>query len=268
MNYRGRPVSLSSDTPDLGRLGFNDVASSIRIAPGETWQVCVDANYRGACRTIRSDDPNLVPSGWNDRISSARRVSVAPPGGPVPPRPPFPGGGDVVMFEHAEFRGRQITVDRDIPDLQAFGFANVASSFGIRGGGAWEFCDRPYFRGQCRVFSTDERNLANRGFNDRIASVRRARGGGGAGSEPPVQPVLVLYQDSRLRGRAVTLNDELSNFAAIGFAAMASSAQVRGRWELCSAPNYRGRCVTVESDVWNFSDLGLNDQVWSARPLY
>ena len=40
--FRGRPVTLRSDTGDLSRMGFNDKTSSIIVRSG-TWEVCKDA---------------------------------------------------------------------------------------------------------------------------------------------------------------------------------------------------------------------------------
>jgi hypothetical protein len=44
--------------------------------------------------------------------------------------------------------------------------------------GSWEACTDANFRGQCQVFSGSVRNLDNWGMNDRISSLRPARGGG------------------------------------------------------------------------------------------
>ena len=44
--------------------------------------------------------------------------------------------------------------------------------------GAWEACSNAYFRGDCQVFYGDVRDLRRSGLNDRISSLRPARGGG------------------------------------------------------------------------------------------
>lgn len=94
--YGGGSLFLNSDTPNLVPMGWNDITSSIRVSPGEVWQVCKDAFYGGPCRTISSDTPSLVPFFFNDVVSSARRISGGGgPGGPGggPGGPGGPGGG-------------------------------------------------------------------------------------------------------------------------------------------------------------------------------
>ena len=44
--------------------------------------------------------------------------------------------------------------------------------------GAWEVCTDAYFRGQCQVITSSTRNLNYTSVNDRISSMRPARGGG------------------------------------------------------------------------------------------
>ena len=51
---------------------------------------------------------------------------------------------------------------------------DAISSMEMRG--AWEVCTDSNFRGSCQVFDGDVRNLGSTGFNDRISSMRPARG--------------------------------------------------------------------------------------------
>jgi hypothetical protein len=71
-NYQGRVYEVMGDTPDLGAVGFNDKASSIRIVRGK-WEICEHANYQGRCSRLDADQ-YVLPREWNDAISSIRRV--------------------------------------------------------------------------------------------------------------------------------------------------------------------------------------------------
>jgi len=73
--FRGRTVATNAPIPDLGRMGFNDRASSV-IVDGGQWQVCQNIGYRGDCVVLRPGQyPSLGAIGLNNRISSVRRIS-------------------------------------------------------------------------------------------------------------------------------------------------------------------------------------------------
>jgi hypothetical protein len=85
-NFNGQRHDVPVDNSNLQRTGFNDRAGSLVVAPGETWQVCVDSNYRSLCRQFSDSVADLNAFGLNNNISSLRRV-----GGPVTPgRPTVP----------------------------------------------------------------------------------------------------------------------------------------------------------------------------------
>lgn len=93
-NYDGGSRFINSDVPNLVALGWNDVASSLRVRGPDQWEVCEHVNYAGRCRVVSGDVPNLVPGGWNDVISSVRRYrGYEDPGGPGGP------GEDELSFE-------------------------------------------------------------------------------------------------------------------------------------------------------------------------
>jgi hypothetical protein len=70
-NYGGMTFDVADEVADLGPVGFNDRASSIRIRGGR-WQVCTDSYFKGRCRTV-SGDVRDMDREFNDKISSVRR---------------------------------------------------------------------------------------------------------------------------------------------------------------------------------------------------
>jgi uncharacterized protein YcfJ len=91
-NFHGRAFNTNGPVSDLGRLGFNDRASSVIVERGQ-WQVCEDIGFRGYCIVLRPGQySSLAAMGLNNRVSSLRRVG----GGqkysyaPVPPPAPYP----------------------------------------------------------------------------------------------------------------------------------------------------------------------------------
>jgi hypothetical protein len=72
-NLSGRAFPINETVANLGRTGFNDRASSLRVESGY-WIFCSDSEFRGECRTFGPVDYASLP-GLNNAISSGRRVS-------------------------------------------------------------------------------------------------------------------------------------------------------------------------------------------------
>ncbi|MGK5034548.1 beta/gamma crystallin-related protein [Janthinobacterium sp. LB3P118] len=166
--FRGRPVTLRSDTGDLSRMGFNDKTSSIIVRSG-AWEVCKDANYRGNCRVLQPGRYDSMP-GMNDAVSSVREVSRPGHGGGH--RPDM--NGAVLMFPDAGMRGRPVRLDREVRDLSRYGFNDRAESIVVNYG-RWEFCVDANFRGRCVVMGPGGYGRLHGGLDRRISSLRRVR---------------------------------------------------------------------------------------------
>jgi hypothetical protein len=72
-NLSGRSFALNDAMSNMGRTGFNDRASSLRVERGY-WIFCSDAEFRGECRTFGPGEYASLP-GLNNVISSGRRIS-------------------------------------------------------------------------------------------------------------------------------------------------------------------------------------------------
>ncbi len=88
-NLSGRSYPLNDIMPNMGRTGFNDRASSLRVDRGY-WIFCSDSEFRGECRTFGPGEYASLP-GLNNVISSGRRISNDYPYGDRPnwQRDPF-----------------------------------------------------------------------------------------------------------------------------------------------------------------------------------
>jgi hypothetical protein len=69
-NFRGRSYSTQREVRNLTDVGFNDMASSIRVSGGR-WQVCTDKDFRGQCLIITRDTGELATN-FMRQISSIR----------------------------------------------------------------------------------------------------------------------------------------------------------------------------------------------------
>lgn len=73
-NFRGRTLTFQRDIPNLRSYNMDRRISSLRIGPGEQWEVCASPNFRGGCVVVSGEESDLRRNGWNDRIASVRRV--------------------------------------------------------------------------------------------------------------------------------------------------------------------------------------------------
>lgn len=178
VHYGGEHAAFRRDVPDLGEFRLCRRISSFRLAPGEAWEVCERPGYEGRCQIFTDDQPDLRPLRWNDRICSMRRIGG---GGGRPGRPglarPFAPGTGIVLFSEKGFEGDFRAFDREVTDLQDFGFNDRARSVRVLWG-TWEICRDNFFR-NCRRINGDESDLDRMDLSRRVSSLRPVEGGPG-----------------------------------------------------------------------------------------
>jgi uncharacterized protein YcfJ len=174
--FQGRSFTTEQRIGNFERYGFNDRASSVVVLRNR-WEVCDDALFGGRCVVLRPGRyASLAAMGLNDRVSSARIVSgnariddsrYAPA-----PRAPAPVAAQVTFYERERFAGRSFTTERQVRNLERFGFNDRASSVVVLGD-RWEVCEGARFSGRCVVLRPGRyASLAAMGLNDRVSSVR------------------------------------------------------------------------------------------------
>jgi hypothetical protein len=178
----------------------------------------------------------------------------------------------ITFYEHPGFRGQSFTTDRQVGNLERFGFNNRASSVIVRGG-AWELCDAPGFGGRCVLLRPGEYpSLGAMGLNDSVTSVR-TEADRTARVEPPVPPVapgpaqVTLYGRENFEGRSMTIDRPIGDLERFDFNDRASSVVVQGgSWDLCDDVRFGGRCVTLRPGRYpSLAAMGLDNQVSSLR---
>lgn len=182
--------------------------------------------------------------------------------------------GEISIFQHDRFRGRQETLFGAVNDLSALRFANDISSLVVRNG-TWELCTEANFRGTCRAFQPGEYSQVG-DLNDRVRSLREV------GNRPaPVQPGqpyypgqvdssrgITIYEHGSFGGRGVSLNGPVASFESIGMNDTVSSLIVRGGvWELCVHANFQPPCRQFGPGDHSAVGEDFNDQFSSARPV-
>jgi len=259
VNYQGDREQIDEDVPDMRTIGFDNIASSMRIREGR-WQLCSDTNYRGECHTFTSDSDNFIPLGLNDQVSSVRRLDDGASGG-------YNQGRGITIFEDDNYQGRSLNFTSDAPNLANQNFNDMLSSFRIYEG-TWQLCEHAYYSGQCWTYNSDEDHVGSQGMNDRVSSLRRVDSGGGSGGSG-YDARIVVYQDVNYGGRSRTYTSTVSNLAQDGWNDMISSFRVYGpgHWEICEHADFGGRCQVFNSDEPTMVPLNWNDRISSIRYL-
>lgn len=102
----------------------------------------------------------------------------------------------VTLYEGREFRGRAISIDRAVPNLERLNFDDRTRSAVVERG-RWEVCEEPRFQGRCAVLRRGHYDsLREAGVQWRIASVRPAEGRRRYDAEPEVSQA-PLYEYRR-----------------------------------------------------------------------
>ena len=120
----------------------------------------------------------------------------------------------ITFYEHDGFKGRSVSTDKQIGNLERRGFDDAASSAVVTSG-RWEVCEAPRFEGRCVVLRPGQYpSLRDMDLSDRISSVRpvvrNARIDDGRFAPPPQ----VAY-DYRRRGSERLYEADVTSVRAV-----------------------------------------------------
>src|SRR5438105_8815536 len=95
----------------------------------------------------------------------------------------------ITFYEGEGFRGRTFTTDRQVWNLERYGFNDRASSVVVEHG-RWEVCEDSRFEGRCVVLRRGNYDsLRGMGMNNRISSVRPVNESARYENEAPPPPM-------------------------------------------------------------------------------
>ena len=263
----GRSLPVNGAMPRLGQAGFNDAGTWVTIRRGE-WQLCEHEDFRGECLTLGPGTHEL-PGRFSRGVSSIRPLGGPAGGMPAPVagnpwlRPHTDAGSDaVVLFEHANFEGRQVGISSTVARLGDLGFNDTASSVIVRRG-RWQLCEHSDFGGECLVLGPGRHALESV-FNDRASSIRPLYGN--ADQPLPRGGAIVLYEFANLGGQQVTITEPVSNLQSLAMNDVATAVEVlSGQWELCTDANFSGQCMVLRPGRYQL-DRSMRDRISSVRP--
>jgi hypothetical protein len=180
---------------------------------------------------------------------------------------------DITLYGREDFRGRSLSIDESISNLESSGFNDRASSVVVRGG-PWLVCSDAYFRGHCTTLRPGEYpSLAAMGMNDSVSSARQLRGEryGDRGDrygdrDRRGESRVVLYEGPNFSGGSIVVDDAVRNLDPTGFNDRARSLRVEGSpWVLCSDEGFRGDCRTFNPGEYPYLPDNLNHRISSGH---
>ena len=265
-DYRGRNATFLDETPNLSATGLERRITSLRVAPGERWEVCTERNYRGRCQVFSGNESDLRADGWSDTIASLRPVRGGNQGRGNAP------GGALELFAGSRYSGQRVVITDATDNLNDYRFNDRTLSIRVPRGQEWEVCVNIEYD-DCMVVDEDIVDLAPIGMGRNISSVRPRPqdgrfGGGGRGIGRGArgdQPHIVFYEQPNFRGRSLLVNRDTPTLQFFSNAAGSIRVEGGGRWEVCDRPGFGGRCVTITGDVSDLRRLRLNNQISSVR---
>lgn len=241
-NYQGSVVQINRDQPNLKRR-FNDQIESIRVPKGWVVTLYEHENYRGRAEVFRSDDPNLSNSDIGANSVSSIKLRYYPPHERPAPRAmikvykdnnfrgrseilsqsdadlsdniigndaisslKIPANMEVILYAHANFRGRSVTLNEDMNSLKSLDFNDKVSSIKIKRRHVYVPIDQKqegillfehrYYQGKNKVIFDDCSNLALLNFGNKTLS----------SIQIPAGYEVILYEGPNFTGRSEMIN--------------------------------------------------------------
>ncbi len=175
-NYRGKSQMFHGECASLkGSVIGSDRAYSIRVPPGCVVTLFEKDNYRGRREAIRGDDPDLSDNKIGRNRVSSLRIRYEDTSAPTPPR--RPSRGQVVLYEHQDFRGLKQVLRTSLPSLRGSVIGdNTLSSIRVPPGWKVTLYSEANYRGDRLVLSQGLNFLQGTTVgNDRVSSIRVER---------------------------------------------------------------------------------------------
>lgn len=178
----------------------------------------------------------------------------------------------ITLYQDDNFRGRQFSADRSVPNFARDGFNDRVHSAVVHEG-RWEICVDAEFSGSCSILAPGAYPTLG-AYAGRISSVRplearpyATRADQHGRNRDTRDARATLYEGPNLTGRFYALDETMQNLGVTGFNDRASSLRVEsGYWIFCSDAEYHGECRTFGPG--DYATLpGINNAISSGRRI-
>lgn len=243
-DFHGRKVVLTNSHKDLNEIGFNNQASSIKVASG-TWVVYQHKDFGGKCYQVSKgsyDYCDVCEGIGNDTISSVKLVS-----------------DKITLFRDAGFKGTALPLLESVPNFKHIGFNDEASSVKVEQGN-WTLFEHVDYEGKSMAVSPgsyDVHELREGVGNDVISSVKLN------------SAQILLYEHDKFEGRAVPVTHSTPSLRDLSFDDKISSIiVVSGKWSVHEHADYHGKSCELTKgsyDQRHISHHVGNDEISSVK---
>ncbi|HSC98860.1 MAG TPA: beta/gamma crystallin-related protein [Casimicrobiaceae bacterium] len=255
-DFQGPAMTVRGPSPNLERIGFNDTASSIVVRTG-VWEVCSKPYFEGHCAQLQPGEYSSFGTDVTDRVASVREVTQSIGGTPSPGAATAPR---IVLYEHAGFGGRSVTLTGSVRNLDRVQIGDSVDSAVVYDG-AWRLCDA----GQKSCIELMPGRYDSLGMlNGRVASaealnrpstaplaqatppVIQPGAAAAVGAPRPAYARVVLYELPNFRGHSVVIDRPvISRLTNQWLSNGAGSMRIEGgNWFFCSDSDFAGHCQT------------------------
>jgi hypothetical protein len=237
VNYGGSSRAFANDVRDLGPVGLDNSASSLRVSSGAVATLFADANYQGACQSFTSDASDLRGSTvGNDTVTSVRLDTRILCGKPW-----------VTLYSNFDFGGASFTALDSTANLNGTTIGNLqASSLIVGPATTVSVYSQPNYTGTCQTFKSGivSRLIDVRIGNDTIQSVKLS-------SECPSEIVtgpVTLCANENFGAPCMQVTTDVPSFAntAIGDDSVRSLRVAGGIIAMFADSNYQGICIPFD----------------------
>lgn len=271
IDFDGRSIRLTGNTPDLRAVKFNDLASSARLDSRCSAVLYADTDYRGASWAMPAGSEwsdFRSAGGLNDGASSVQVECGGFGGGG--------GGRGVTLFVDENYRGASETFSSNVSRLSGSRLGDdSASSLRVSPGCRARIFSEDHFRGSSMEVSGDLQSFRYMPVgSDDASSIQvdcggSGGGGGGGGGGGTPSGVVTLYRDRHFGGSSQSFQSDTASLTGsqIGNDGASSLRVARGcRARVFVDNEYRGKFQDFSGDV---PDLGAttvgNDAISSLR---
>jgi hypothetical protein len=163
-NYQGRCVKFTGDWGDLRTIGFDDIASSMRVLGSWSAVLFRDLYGTGISSTYSQDVPNLAGTPVDDNQVTSVRVQRGGGGASCD------SGEGVYLYEHPNYQGRCVKLTGDVGDLRTLNFDDIVSSVRIVGSWTATLYRDLYGTGVSTTYTQSSPNVAGDPIGDNQAT--------------------------------------------------------------------------------------------------
>ncbi|NWV64918.1 EDSP protein, partial [Malurus elegans] len=164
VNFQGLSKELTTDTPNLTTIGWNDIVSSVKVI-GQPWVAYEHVYYKGQFLVFEEGEYASVGKEMNDKISSLHLITddLHNP--------------QITLYQHVEYKGRSRIVT-EATDLAGGEDNDIVSSHKVQRG-AWLLCENSDGSGPRHLAREHEDvpNYREIDFNDKLSFLRPLRPG-------------------------------------------------------------------------------------------